>query len=168
MAGSQGSIIGGSSGGGGAASMSYAKVSDTKAANTAGGSSSAGAFRTRDLNTIDSDDDSIVSLSTNQISLGEGTYRVRGHTLTHATGNIKSRIRNITDSSDTIIGSNGFQSTAGIATYSFVEGQFTIASTKTFEFQIRTSLSRGTDGLGLQVNLGVSEVYTVLEIWKVG
>lgn len=149
-------------------SISYAKLSDTKAANTAGGSSSAGAFRTRTLNTIDIDDDSIIiSLSSNQFTLAAGTYRIKAYATYHATGTSKCRIRNITDSSDELIGSNAYQGSIGVAVMTNVEGEFTIATQKVFELQSRTSISRATDGFGLQVNLGANEVYSVVEIWKV-
>lgn len=149
-----------------AQSESYAKIVDEKAANTPGGSITAGSFITRDLNTVVVDADGIVSLSSNQVTLQAGTYRFKGYTMGHAIGNIKARFRNVTDGANVDISSNGFQSTAGIVSYAHFSGRFTIASAKVFELQMRSSISRGTDGLGLQGNIGENERYSELEIWK--
>ena len=52
---------------------SYAIICDEKAAGTNGGDFSASTWTTRDLNTEIADPDSIVSISSNQFTLGEVT-----------------------------------------------------------------------------------------------
>lgn len=53
---------------------SVAIISDTKSNGTGGGASSAGSTETRDLNTVEFDPDSIVSLDSNQFTLQSGRY----------------------------------------------------------------------------------------------
>lgn len=149
-----------------AQSESYAKIVDSKSPNTAGGSITAGSFITRDLNTVLFDADSIVSLDSNQVTLQAGTYRFSGYTMGHAIGNIKARLRNVTDDENVDISSNGFQSNSGIVSYALFSGRFTISAAKTFEVQMKCSITRSSNGLGLQGNLGENERYTELEIWK--
>jgi hypothetical protein len=55
---------------------SVAIIADEKAANTAGGTFTSGAWRTRDLNTEISDADGIVSIASNQFTLAAGTYTI--------------------------------------------------------------------------------------------
>ena len=147
----------------------YAKLSDTKAANTNGGTFTASAWRTRDLNTEDSDADGIVSISSNQFTLQAGTYRIYASAPAYAVDRHKAKLRNTSDSSDTIIGTTEFVGTAAGTpqTRSIVNGQFTIASAKTFEIQHYCTTTCTTNGFGVAANVGVSEVYTVVEIWKV-
>ena len=59
---------------GGQDSIDYVKVSDVKAYNAYGGTFTQGAWRTRDINTEDSDASSICSINSNQITLAAGTY----------------------------------------------------------------------------------------------
>ena len=147
----------------------YAKLSDTKAANTNGGTFTASAWRTRDLNTEDSDADGIVSISSNQFTLQAGTYRIYASAPAYAVDRHKAKLRNTSDSSDTIIGTTEFTGTASgsPATRSIVAGEFTISAQKTFEIQHYCTTTCTTNGFGVAANVGVSEVYTVVEIWKV-
>ena len=148
--------------------MPYAKLSDTKAANTAGGTFTNGAWQTRVLNTEDVDVGGIVSLSSNQFTLQAGTYRIRATAPAVAVDRNKARLQNITDASTTILGTSEYtQASTLVSSRSLVEGQFTIASAKTFEIQHRCETTRATNGFGLESNFSVSEVYTVVEIWKV-
>lgn len=149
--------------------ISYVKLSETQAANTQGGTFTAGSFATRTLNTEDSDSDSICTLSGNQFTLQAGTYRIRATAPAFAVASHKAKLRNITDSSDTLIGTSEFTSTVTqvVTTPSTVAGQFTIAGAKVFEIQHRCETTKATNGYGVASNLGGSEVYTVVEIWKV-
>ena len=151
------------------ASMNIRKVAflwDEKAANTAGGTFTSGAFQTRTLNTKN-DPYGIVSLSANQFTLSAGTYRIKASAPAYKVDKHKAKIRNITDSSDAIQGSSE-QTAAGDAvhTRSFAENIITITGTKVFELQHRAETTRATDGYGQASNFGVVEVYAQLEIEK--
>lgn len=146
----------------------YAKLSDVKSAGTAGGTFNSGAWQTRDLNTKDSDANSIVTLSSNQFTLQAGTYRIRAEARAFQVEIHKIKLRNITDSTDVIIGINAYtRQPYNGENASSLCGKFTIAGAKTFELQHRSTASFATEGFGVAANFGVSEVYSVVELWKV-
>lgn len=148
--------------------MIYAKLSDTKAANTGGGTFTSGSWATRDLNTEDSDVDAICSIAANQFTLVSGTYIIRATAPALGTDSHKSRLRNITDSTTTLIGSSAYASFgSSTAEASIIQGRFTIASSKVFEIQHRCQTTMANIGYGVESNLGESEVYTVVELWKI-
>jgi hypothetical protein len=143
-------------------------VRDEKSATTTGGTFTSGAFQTRTLNTSVTNEISGASLASNQITLPSGTYYIYATVPGYAVNNHKAKLRNITDSADTIIGTNARADTNynGFTT-SFVTGRFTIAATKTFEIQHRSSFTLATEGFGGASSFSVIEVYTDVQIWKV-
>lgn len=143
-----------------------AKISDEKASTTAGGSSTSGSFATRTLNTL-VDPFGITSLTSNQFVLQPGTYSVRAIVPAFASNQHKAKLRNITDSSDTLIGSSAnAASGTSVQTDSIISGVFSITAAKTFEIQHRVTTSGATTGLGQPASFGVVEVYTQVEIEK--
>jgi len=149
---------------------SYVKVSDVKASGVAGGGFDNGAWRTRDINTEDSDDDSICSLAANQITLSAGDYECRISAPAIQVSNHKLKLRNITGGADILIGTSEYSSNSGAYAYtrSFVVGKFTIAAAQALEVQHYAHNTKITDGFGLACSFGVDEVYTIAEFWKVG
>lgn len=147
-----------------------AYVKDVKAANTAGGGFTSGAWQTRDLNTLEGDT-SFISNASNQFTLTQaGTYHIEAYAPAYDVDLHKIKLRNISDSTDDIIGSSeyaGISSADTSQTVSILKGVITIASSKTFEIQHRSSTTRATDGFGLASNFGVSEVYTVVKVTRV-
>lgn len=147
-----------------------AYLKDVKPSGTAGGTFTAGAWQTRTLNTVEGDG-SIVSLSASQFTLGPGKYEIEASAPGNYVGVHKLKLRNITDSSDSIIGTSELQqaNTAGAdQNISLLIGTLNIASPKVFELQHMCGLTRTTDGFGSSAGFGVSEVYTQLKISKVG
>jgi hypothetical protein len=143
-------------------------VRDEKSAGTQSGSVSSGSWVTRPLNTVKTNEISGASLSSNQIILPTGTYYINANGTSYKVNENVIKLRNITDSSDTIIGMaqfawDGDESTAS----SFLTGRFTIASSKTFELQFRVTATNSTNGFGVMANVGVTEVYSDVQIWKV-
>jgi hypothetical protein len=149
------------------AQIKYAKLSDTKSAGTNGGTLSTSTWNTRTLNTKDNDADNIVSLSSNQFTLQAGTYRIRAQVPGYAVNTHKAKLRNVTDSADTLIGTSEHAGNENVVTNSVVVGEFTITATKTFELQHRIATSNGVADAGHAWNVGVNEVYTIVEIWKI-
>ena len=152
-----------------AASQSYACVVDQKTANTAGGGFTSGAWQTRTLNTVQSDANSIVSLASNQITLQAGTYRVRAEVPAFNVAQHKARLRNVTDSTTTLVGISSYASdsgTVGTGTCSVIEGKFTIAGAKAFEVQHQCAVTKATNGFGVPSNFAEVEIYTVVTIVK--
>lgn len=152
-------------------------VQDQKAAGTDGGTFTSGAWRTRTLNTSVTNEISGASLAANQITLPAGTYFIDA-SAPAAIGNLDSaaehkvKLRNVTDASDTLIGTTerieGDNSPdIRSQTRSFVKGRFTIAAEKVFELQHQTSNSMTTTGLGFAADFSVVEIYADVLIWKV-
>jgi len=147
----------------------YIKLSDVKASGTEGGGFTSGAWQTRTLNTEDTDTGNHCSLSSNQFTLDAGTYEILATARTAKVNGNKLRLRNITDSADTLIGLNAFtEATHAGSNIAVLSGRFTIAASKTFELQHRCQVTRATNGYGESTGFGVSEVYAIIELSKVG
>lgn len=147
----------------------YAKLSDVKDYNVGGGTFTQDAWRTRDLNT-QYDPNEIVTLSSNQFTLQAGTYRIKATAPALQVGNTVARLYNISDSSQEILGSVRWTNNAGtyVTSDSFVVGEFTITSAKTFEIQHYCSVTKASNGLGSATNVsGIDSIYTIVEIWQV-
>ena len=148
----------------------YILIIDEKSAGTGGGTFTAGAWQTRDLNTVKTDTGSHASLSNNQITLAAGTYEVEISCPACAVNSHKARLYNITDSTTALVGTTEF-AYSGMYTFqtrSFILGVLTIDEPKVFEVQHRCSSTRKTDGFGKAANYDEVEVYTVAQFYKVG
>lgn len=147
--------------------LPYALLRDEKAQNTAGGTFTSGAWRTRDLNVESVDTDGIVSLSSNQFTLPAGSYRIRALVPGYAVDSHQARLQNITDATTQLAGSSESAGTgSGLAqTLSVIAGEFTIQSAKTFEIQHQAETTGTTSGFGSPANF-TTEVYTTVELWQ--
>jgi len=153
------------SGFGGAFESQLLHIQDQRASGTNGDSITGGSWQTRTLNTIKTNEITSASLSSNQISLPSGTYYIIAKANIYDVLRHKIKLRNITDSSNEIIGSSEFSHNAdNDATNAYLHGRFTINDSKTFEIQHRTETT-GTRGIAS--SFGVIEVYADVQIWKV-
>lgn len=144
-----------------------ATLKDVKTSGTQGGTFTSGSYQTRTLNTED-DPFNIVSLASNQFTLQAGTYFIEANAVSGVVDGNKTKIRNVTDSTDAIIGSNQYQtSSSGVAANSFVYGFISITSAKTFELQHRCQTTKATDGFGAALSFGDSEIYATVKITKI-
>ena len=141
---------------------SYAIIADQKTQNTAGGTFTSGAWRTRDLNTEIADPDGIVSIASNQFTLGAGSYLIRWTCPTYQVYRNQSRVYNITDSSVEGISQSDY---AIYGHFPWGTIRITITGSKTFEIQHRSSNTQADYGFGRESNLG-TEQYTTVEIYK--
>ena len=82
-----------------------ATIRDEKSSGTSGGTFTAGAWRTRTLNTL-TDPTSIVSLASNQITLQAGTYLINANCPASSSELHQARLQNITDATTTLAGSS--------------------------------------------------------------
>ena len=144
-------------------------LKDIKSSGTNGGAFSSGAWRTRDLNTTENSQ-TWCSLSSNQFTLSSGKYRIKVKAPALKVSAHKSKLRNITDSTDDLIGASEYNdaSSSAATTSSFIEGIIEISSTKTFEIQHRCYTSNNTNGFGPSTGFGVDEIFTQVEIEKIG
>lgn len=146
--------------------MKYIHVVDEKPQSTSAGQFDQDAWRTRDLNTIKTDETGSVSLSSNQLTLPAGTYICKIYAFARSVGKNKAKLRNITDSTDVLFGHN-MESNGGTVVPSIIAGKFTISSSKTFEIQHKCGTTHSS-GFGVTNELGVDpELYLIAEFWKV-
>ena len=150
---------------------SYAIIADKKASNGDGGSITNGAWRTRDLNTEIADPDSIVSISSNQFTLGAGSYLIEFRAPAYQVNSHQARLYNATASAEVEVGSSEYTNVAGQA-HSVSEGaaRVTITGDTDFEIQHRVNVTHtNTYALGVGSagghNWG-STVYTIVKIYK--
>ena len=81
---------------------------------------------------------------------------------------INAKLRNTTDSTDTVIGNSSFGDTSGnVSNNSEIVGRFTISAQKVFEIQHRVQTTGTTNGFGVENGFGEVEIYTNVRIWKV-
>jgi hypothetical protein len=147
------------------ANLPYWIIVDQKTNGTNGGSFTSGAWRTRDLNTtIGSNTITGSSLASNQFTLPSGTYYINSSAPGFGVNQHKIKLRNITDSSDVIIGSS--ENTGSSQTRSFLNGTFTISSSKVFEIQHYGNTTSNTNGFGSASSFSVVEIYTQVELRK--
>lgn len=142
-------------------------VRDEKSSGTNGGGSTAGSWQVRTLNTVVLNEISGASLSSNTVTLPAGTYEVYGRSPSAGGDQHKVKLRNTTDSTDTLIGSSMSSATTN-TTDSVVIGKFTIAGTKDFQLQYYCAVSSAVIGLGLGLGASVVEVFGEVLIKKVG
>lgn len=147
-----------------AATTSYAKISDTKASGTNGGTATSGSWEIRTLQTEDSDASGIVSISSNQFTLQAGTYRIRARAPAYATDSHRAKLYNVTDAADVLLSDNA-QSAGSAMTHAEISGLFTIAGAKVFEIRHKVTTTYATVGYGIASSLA-AEIYTVVELWK--
>ena len=146
----------------------FATLSDQKASGTAGGTFTSGAYQTRTLQTLVDDTGIVTSLASNQFVLSAGTYYIDAWALGHRVGTHKAKIRNITDSTDALIGGVTTIGTAtDLSNISPVKGTITITAAKTFELQHRCSSTFATEGFGRAATFGDVEIYSTVKITKV-
>jgi hypothetical protein len=153
--------------GGVGAAEDHILIREEQLSGTQGGDFNSGAWRTRILNTKVYDTGGHASLAVNQITLLAGTYRVKARCPVYNVVLHKTRLRNITDGTDSVIGSSSLAHSGGsVANDSFLEGRFTISTTKVFELQHRCSSSYLVNGFGASTTFGVIEVYSMIKFWK--
>jgi hypothetical protein len=142
---------------------------DQKASGTSGGTFTSGAWRTRDLNTLLTNEIAGASLVANQITLPEGIYFITGSAPAYNVSTNKMKLYNITDAADLVIGQNSrAETTPVITSVSSLSGRFTVVGTKVLEVQHQCSTTCATWGFGNACGYGVVEVYADVHIWRVG
>jgi len=147
---------------------SYAIICDQKATDANGGSSSSGAFNTRDLNTELADPDGIVSISSNQFTLQAGSYLIKASAPAHKAQRHQMIIWNATDSSVAALGTCEYTyPTSLVTTRSYAQNRITISGAKVFEVRHRVQSSESSLGLGVASNFDtLASIYTIVEIYK--
>ena len=144
-------------------------IEDQKAQNTAGGTFTSGADRTRDLNTEVSDLSGLVTVGSNQVTISAaGTYEIHWEAPALRVAAHQSFLYNVTDTAEVKRGSTAYSGTTdGAATLSTGRTVVAITAAKAFEIRHRNTTTRATDGFGVQANFG-TEVYTRMTVRRLG
>ena len=144
-------------------------IEDQKPSGTNGGRFDSGAWRTRDLNTLVYNHDSLASLSSNGFTLPAGTYCIDWDAPGQRVNRHKSRLYNCTNSSTVAYGANAYATAAvdehGSSSRSWGTVIVTITGSTRFEIQHRSEASY-SGGFGEITNFGI-EIYTRVRIKKI-
>ena len=147
--------------------MSIAIIADVKPARTAGGTFTSGSFRTRDLQTVISDVDNIVSISSNQFTLQSGTYTINWSAPGRRVGLHKSILYDITSGSDVLVGTpEDSINDEGGNTKSQGSAVLLLTSASVFEIRHRCEITHVVSGFGGFADFDEDEIYTTVEITK--
>jgi len=148
-------------------------VQDQKASGTSGGSSSAGDNK-RALNTVLTNQINGASLidTDDEVRLPAGTYWIKVNAPCYRSERSRIRLKNETDGIDIIYGLSKFTDSDNNEGDTVIKpslyGQFTISAEKDVSILHYISISENAAGLGVDANDGNVEVYTDVQIWKVG
>jgi hypothetical protein len=142
-------------------------VRDIKIYATSGGSSVSGS-QVRDINTVEKNEISGASLSSNQITLPAGTYFIQATAPCYKSNSHKAVLHNVTSGAVNAVGTVEYNdSSDNVQTSSFINKRFTISGTSVFEIRHFISVAKSTNGLGIGYNVASTNVYTEVMIWKV-
>ncbi len=141
----------------------YAIICDQKTSGTQGGSANSGADRIRDLNTIITDPNGIVSISNNRFTLGAGTYQIKASAPAYKCGDHQCFLYNYSDSAEVQRGTSEHSSNY-VSNRSFLSARVTIAASKAFEIRHRVDVDIFNSGFGRAGGYG-NEIYTIVEIY---
>ena len=145
-----------------------ALFNETQAAGTNGGSAVATTWTKRTLNTTNFNAITGASIASSVITLPAGTYRVVGNAPFTRVNKVKLRLQNTTDATTAVIGQSSYTQDNSDQNFPVaLNGIFTIAGTKNFEFQYWALTASATTGLGTNTGAGISEVYAVIEITRI-
>ena len=145
---------------------SYAVIAKVRASDAGGfGAYTTGDWRTRDIDTEITDEDGIVSISSNQFTLQAGTYLINFgctmfHIQTHAI-----RLQNVTDGTTAGVGNPNAGYTYSATLFTTGVCRVTIASAKAFEVQGYPQTTKTTNGMGYAMTGGTCHE-TRVEIYK--
>tara|TARA_Y100001963_G_scaffold158403_1_gene257890 strand:+ start:2750 stop:3364 length:615 start_codon:yes stop_codon:yes gene_type:complete len=146
--------------------ISVASIVDQKANNVEGGTFTQDAWQTRDLNTEISDPDSIVSISSNQFTLGAGTYLISWSAPAFVVTSHQSKLYSVS-LGDLRIGTPEYSNNSN-ASNTISTGQYvhTISASHSYEIRHRCSTSRSVNGFGSGVGYGTVNIFTQVLIQK--
>lgn len=149
-------------------STSIGYIIDSKTTGTNGGRFDNGAWRTRTLNTIVTNNIGL-SLNTNQFTLSPGNYLIICLAPAYRVSQHMCRLQNITAGTTTQYGSSESTTTNSnsCTTSSTIEANVTLTTNTVFELQHYCISTQNLNGFGLAVGIaGVNETYSRVLIMK--
>ena len=154
----------------GAGDVSVARVSEIVSTGSAG-TFTASAWQTRALNTEEFDPDGIVTLSSNQFTLGAGKYLCYFDAVAFKVARHTAKIANITDTTDVARGTNAYAATTlDVNTESSGFAFINITGSKVFELQHYGTSTKTTNGFGSGATQAsqIPNTFSSVTIIKVG
>ena len=150
---------------------SYAIIADQKTNGTSGGGITADTVTTRALNTELYDPDGIVSISSNQFTLGAGNYYIHFSTPAMRVQAFTAYCYDVTNSTTAFAGQAAYSyGTDGDISHCHGYGRVTITANTVYEIRIIVDTTNSAaEGLGrpsTASNYTGNEIYTVVEIFK--
>jgi hypothetical protein len=158
-------ISGGSSSGGGGTPSSFARIVDKKPKTVAGGSSVAG-IQVRDLNTIEYDNDNIVTLDGNDFTLQAGTYVINYSAPANRVEAHNANLFDVTDNQTVNTGTANY-SLDNASNTSYGNYSVTLTEPHTYRVTHNTEVAKSSSGLG-NLNPVNDGIFTTVDIQKVG
>lgn len=150
------------------ASQKFIHVRDQKPAGTAGGTFTAGSLLQRTLNTVMFNSISGASLASNAISLPAGEYYVEASAPAYAVNRHQAVLYNVTDSVGVIVGTSEFaHASYQGSSSSIIRGRISLAAPKSVDIRHICETSAAVAGFGVKCDLGLTEVFTEVMIWKI-
>ena len=134
---------------------SYAVIAKVRAADSGyWGAYTTGDWRTRDIDTEISDEDNIVTISSNQFTLQAGNYFIRFACSMYHINKHATRLQNITDSTTAGIGEPNSSYTYSATLMTTGTCRVSIDSAKVFEVQGYPSTTKDSNGMGFALENG--------------
>lgn len=147
-------------------------VRDEKADTTQGGTFTSGAWRTRTLNTVKTNEIAGASLASNQITLPPGTYWGEIWAAGYLVNHHNARLQDTTGTVELLRSWNAFSRAAGTVgdvTFAEAVGLFTLTVESILQLQHQCQTTKATVGLGEHDALTIgNEVYASVAIWRLG
>jgi hypothetical protein len=146
----------------------YAIFVDQKAAATAGGTFTSGAWRQRDLNTtIANTDTTNITLGTNEFTLLAGNYLIVWSSPCYEGTRHKTRLYDVTGTAVIEIGSSEVTwSGTGNQSRSWGYARVTPSGSNVYRIDHQAESTKATNGLGLDSDFSAVEKYAIVEIYK--
>ena len=148
---------------------SYAIICDQKSAGTDGGTFTSGGWYTRDLNTEITDPDGIVSISSNKFTLQAGTYLIKAQAPAYNVARHMITLYRTSAPSQAHIAYGTPEYTyvgSYVQTYSSLFTRVTITQATDYEIRHKCTDTMATFGMGVGADYGVTETYTIVQIFK--
>ncbi len=147
-------------------------IQNRQASGVDGGSTVAGVWTKRTLNTAVTNEIAGASLANDVVTLPAGTYYLEGSgylfmSLGLVGRNGQHRIRDTTGNATLCLGMPAYQyANYGAAANMLVAGKFTLSVQSNIEFQYFSPIANAGDGQGLDASTGEANVFADLRIWK--
>lgn len=145
-----------------------AVIQEEKPYNTNGGASASNNWQDRVLDTVHFDPDNIVTLASNQFTLGAGTYIIEFSTPGFLCSRHISALYDVTNSAYVEYGKVMYTD-AGASNNSEGIARVSITSNTTYKIRQHTQVARVTNGLGVSSTVsGVPAIWTTVKITQIG